>query len=93
MPYKLCSDYNELFDLIKEGEKVAAFVDYTFSDSTHVFRDVVAVRRDGPYQITIGVRGHGYGGLYPFNEKDGDEKELFIKDCEHMNLGWVKPGE
>ena len=93
MPYPLSTDYEELFNRISEGDKVAAFVDYKFDrEDAHTFRDVCEVRRDGPYRITIGVRGMSYGSIYPFNEEGGPEKEMFIRHCASMNLGWVKPG-
>jgi hypothetical protein len=98
MPYPLSTDYDELYARICAGEVVAAFVDHTYQDEPDcpVWRDVCSVRRKGPWQITIGVRGHTYSQICQFEERHCNgrsEKEIFMIDCKLLNLGWVKPAE
>jgi len=90
MYYSVSKDYNRLFDLITQGETIAAFVDFRFDKTMpRPMRDLCKVQRHGPYKIRIGVRGIAYGGLEGFNRKDGDEKELFAGQCKALNLEWI----
>jgi len=89
MYYNLSKDYNRLFELIIQGEIIAAFVDYEWSGG-EILRDLCKVQRHEPYQIRIGVRGMSYGGLEGFNEEDGDEKQLFMARCKALNLEWIQ---
>lgn len=86
---KESKDYETLYQLILDGNIVPAFVDYNFRGEGPVVRDVCKIQRRGDYEISIGVRGMCYVEIYPFNQPQGDEKELFIKDCQNLNLGWV----
>lgn len=91
MNYRLSTDYEALFAAIAEGHEIAAFVDYKLSEGITVRRDICLVRRTGPYQISIAARGTQYGGLYPFDAEDGEERALFIVQCKAMNLEWIAP--
>jgi hypothetical protein len=91
MAYHLSTDYDALFAELSGGTEIAAFVDYKLADGVPVHRDICYVRRFGPYQISIASRGMGYGGLDPFNEQDGEERQLFVRYCNAINLGWIEP--
>ena len=80
-------DYKKLFESICNGDVVAAFVDHAFlSDPKDVMRDVCQVKRTAPFNIQIAARGISYGGIYSFMSDEGDEFELFEKQCTRMNL-------
>ncbi len=79
-------DYDELFKRICRGEVVLAFVDYSFPGDEHVYRDPCSIRRVGEYDIHISARGICYGSVYQFDRDKGDERELFIKQCEWLNV-------
>lgn len=91
--YVFSRDYEALFALISSGAVIAAFVDYKWRgiDAASTTRDICEIIRGGPYDISIGVRGHKYGGLYVFDEESGAEFDLFAARCEAMNLEWIKP--
>jgi hypothetical protein len=94
--YNLSEDYEKLFDIICDGNVAAGFVDYRFNDDdkeTPAFRDVCQIRRDGDWKISVHARGIVYGSVYPFDQEYGrTEKELFIKMCQSMSLGWIQAG-
>lgn len=89
--YKFSRDYKKLLELISDGFIAAAFVDYSFRDSDYVFRDICKVERKSEFDIYIGVRGTGYGGLYDFYREYGTELEVFEKHCKSLNLEWIEP--
>lgn len=89
--YTLSKDYKYLFQMICDGLIAVAFVDYNFRNNDLVMRDICKIERIAPYTIQIGVRGMAYGGFCQFDSAYGSEKELFIKDCERMNLEWIVP--
>jgi hypothetical protein len=90
-PYNLSKDYCKLFEIICKGQIAVGFVDYKHLD--FCMKDVCQIRRDKENYISIGVRGYGYGSMYPFCLKDSGktEKEYFIWLCEVCNLEWVLP--
>lgn len=91
MTYRLSTDYDALFDAISAGEAIAAFVNYTLSDPVNVHQDICLIKRHGPYQISMAVRGLSYGGVYPFDEEYGEERVLFARQCEALSLKWILP--
>lgn len=86
-------DYKKLYELICNGEAVAAFVDYKFRQiDEHVFRDVCQVVKKKEFDIQFFARGIGYGGIYQFMQDDGvSEFDVFVKICESMNLEFFNP--
>lgn len=93
--YKLSKDYKLLFKKICEGNEVACFVDYRYRTEAgfekHPCRDICKIKRHGEYDIKIGARGISYGDIYPFNKKDGTEKDIFINSCKAANIEWIQP--
>lgn len=85
MPSK---DYKKLFQFIVDGNTAVAYVDYDYRDG-EVARDICKVERRGEFFINIGVRGMAYGNVFEFQREEGTEEELFIKECEGLNLEWV----
>ncbi|MGP1715799.1 MAG: hypothetical protein ACTS9Y_01345 [Methylophilus sp.] len=89
--YDLSQDYAELHQMLLAGHKPVAFVDKKWDNSEVVHADVCQVIREGEYRIHIFARGTQYGAIYPFDEKHGQEIDLFVKTCEVLNLRWIKP--
>jgi hypothetical protein len=90
--YKLSKDYEKLFSLLLNGNEAVGFVDYKWNDTdADVMRDVCKIVREKPYNIQMFVRGMGYWGLYAFHKDRGEEKNLFINGCTHINLEWIEP--
>lgn len=92
--YRLSRDYSALFQLVSKGMIIAAFVDYRFrgDDDSPPMRDICAVKYRGPWQITISVRGIGYGGLDPWLADRGESEETcFARICAAQNLEWIEP--
>jgi hypothetical protein len=88
--YQLSKDYEKLFELICNGEVIAAFVDNSFRSGEHVSRDICSVKMNQRFDIDIGVRGVCYGCVYGKDTKE-EGKEDFIFDCKKLNLGWISP--
>lgn len=67
--YKASEDYPRLKELLDSGGRIVCYVDYKIelSDGTqYICRDIAEARRfENPTQYSIGVRGHGYGSVYP----------------------------
>lgn len=91
--YVFSRDYAALFALISSGVVIAAFVDSKWRGDSDIptTRDICKVERRGPHEISIGVRGRQYGGLYVSRGEWGPEVDLFAAQCEAMNLEWIKP--
>ncbi|MEH0153756.1 hypothetical protein V6R21_06380 [Limibacter armeniacum] len=83
--YNLSKDYNTLYQHVCDGKVAACFVDYDG------FRDICQIIKYRDYDISICCRGIGYGNVRTFHRKRGTEKELFIAQCEKLNLEWIKP--
>lgn len=93
MIYSLSTDYNVLFDLLLSGETVVGFVplsSYFVPDRDTEHRDVCEIVRYDEFDIFIGVRGTGYGGLFPYMQKYGTEREVFIQHCANIGLQWIQ---
>jgi len=52
-------------------------------------RDFVRVVKLDFYDIIIGVRGCTFGNVSLFQRKEDTEANLFIKECERLNLEWI----
>lgn len=90
--YDLSRDYGLLFDKLCEGYCIVGFVDYNFTslkDKYPPSRDVVSIKRRAEFVISIGVRGIQYGGIECWHKYQGKERDVFIKECESLNLEWV----
>jgi hypothetical protein len=89
--YNLSKDYERLYELICDGNRVVAFVDYKFSGSEHVMRDVCLVEKRKDNRIVGFSRGICYLEVNDWQTPSLDEKECFIVDCKHVNLEFVAP--
>ena len=91
--YSLSKDYGKLFQLICEGQKIAAWSDtFRMKDAEgNPYRDICEVRRSGDFEIMISSRGNGYGNVWPFMKDEGEEEDLFVKVCKRCNLEWIDP--
>jgi len=91
IPYKLSKDYDKLFQLICENNKVAAFVDYKPGKEFTECRDICTIKRFNERgDIQISSRGIGYGGVYEIDVNKNNEKDLFIDACKSLNLEWIE---
>jgi hypothetical protein len=92
--YNLSKDYERLFALICQGERVPAWANtYSmFDENGTPYRDICEVRRTQPYEILIGCRGTSYGNVWPFMRSEGPELDLFSRACRSCDLTWVDPG-
>lgn len=89
-PYNLSKDYSRLFELICNDVKVPCYVDYRFSnDDKKSSRDICQCKRWNEYDIKIGARGIQYGGVDVWCKDRGTERDLFVQECERMNLEWI----
>lgn len=88
-PYTLSKDYNLLYELVKDGNEIPCWVHYARMDTIDICRCRI------PYgkQIDFGVRGHVYGGVDEDAPKyfNITEKELFIKECEMLQVEFILP--
>lgn len=93
--FEYSTDHNALWDFICIGGDALGFVDYRFrgdSQDEPPMRDPVRIKRRAPYQITFSARGISYGDITPTEKaRWPDEKELFLKACNNLNLEWAKP--
>jgi len=87
--YTLSKDYEKLYELICQGHIAACFVDYSYRDDSKPFRDIAKIRRFEEYDIQVGARGIEYGSIRTFHKEEGTEKQLFIQQCQRMNLEWI----
>ena len=92
MMYELSKDYEELYKLICDGNRVAAFVDYSFRGSEtnkRVMRDICLVEKRKDNRIVGFVRGICYFEIEDWQTPCLDEKQCFIVDCKHVNLEFI----
>lgn len=91
--YNLSKDYEKLYNLILDGSIIAGYVDYQFASlvgKCEPSRDVCNIKKIDK-TIIIGARGIQYGGVdnYEIKHFKKSEKELFIIDCNRMNLEFI----
>ena len=90
--YKLSKDYEKLYELICNSEKIICFTDYIWGDNEEPMRDICVCRRRENFSISISCRGIEYMHVDSYEKGKGfTEKELFIKRCEKNNLECVIP--
>ena len=87
--FNLSTDYNLLWDLIFSGHRIPAWVLYREGDETDRLElwDMVEVKKSyfGEKRYSIGTRGIGY---------EGDQnKEDFLRTCEHYSLHFITPNK
>lgn len=85
----LSKDYKKLYELICSGRTVAAFVDHSQIGSDVVSQDICQVRKYEDYRIMVFARGTTYAGVYPFQSGRGSEINLFVVECNAVNLQWI----
>ena len=78
----LSKDYEDLYERVTSNQNVLAFVDYEWPDNT-VDRDPVSVHISGG-SVRINSRGVEYGRW-----AKPHEKQMFIEDCQRLNLQYV----
>jgi hypothetical protein len=91
--YFLSKEYKVLYDLLCEGYEIAAFVDYQFKSLEGKYppsRDICRVRRRSEYDIDFGARGISYGSVSSYFKDKKTEFELFLSECERMNVEWIE---
>ena len=89
-PYNLSKDYATLFNLIQQGFQIPCFVNFDWDRKGDFVRDLCICRRYKEYDIQLSARGVGYGGVHPWNKEHWDEKELFLKRCEQLDLEYIE---
>ena len=89
--YVESKNYDELYDLICQKNRVICEVDYKFSNG-RVVRDICKGIKTPDTSIKFLARGIQYGGVdYWMVDNDEEEKQEFINECKRMNLVWFKP--
>jgi|TARA_Y100000310_G_scaffold289631_1_gene316169 hypothetical protein len=96
MAYTMSKDYEYLYRFICGGGVAVGFCNYTRMNSEGIFeligRDVCKIEKRKDFDISIGVRGIGYAGIMPFEEKHGiAECEMFRRDCLNLDLEFIDP--
>jgi len=96
----LSRDYSELYHLLielgapKDGRGIPCYVDYSTdrnNPNAKKLRDIAAAKFwPNGLNFSIGARGIEYGGDVGYFNRMPLESD-FIKECERMNLEWVKP--
>lgn len=90
--YDLSKDYEKLYELICDGNRVVAFVDYSFHGgevNKRVMRDVCLVEKRKDNRIVGFVRGICYFEIEDWQTPSLDEKECFLVDCKQCNLEFI----
>lgn len=90
--YNLSKDYELLYTKICEGSEIACFVNYNFRSLEGKYppsRDICLIRRRKEYNIDFLARGISYGGVDDFAKNKYSEKELFLSECERMDVEWI----
>lgn len=90
MNYTMSRDYEALYKHLCDGHDVFGLVDY--EGFTQTVRDVVHIRRHGPWDISIGARGITYGEVRRYHSENYEtEFDAFVAQCSRANLEWVVP--
>lgn len=92
--YTLSKDYEELYQLIKDGKQVVCFVNYRRRIQPHPLRDVCVVKvMPNSSSIEFFCRGHGYGSVHDFQWKNTDKTEWnwFVAECYDLDVEWIVP--
>ncbi len=91
--YNLSNNYELLYKNICDGNEVACFVDYQFRGLENKYppsRDICVVKRRKEYDIDFLVRGMSYGSVSDYWKDKNTEKEVFLSECERMNIEWIE---
>lgn len=90
MGYLGSRDYPRLKQLLDEGNVIACFVDYNFSDNIKC-RDIACAKKLGcgeNVEYSVGVRGIGYSSVYPCWNKRFTDQWLY-DHWEYLNLEFI----
>lgn len=100
IPYATSKDYPLLLRLMKEGKRVACFVDYHFSGDSPLdppCRDICATRSEEPnlgsksYEVRqhwyLAVQSRGYCHIGGHHISD----DVFLAQCAKANLEFIIP--
>ena len=81
--YDFSKDYEKLYDLVRDGHRVVAFVDYSFRGSLtgHVMRDVCIVEKRKGGSLVGFVRGISYFEVEDWQTPELTMRESFVVDC------------
>jgi hypothetical protein len=90
--YNLSKDYDLLYSKICDGYEIACFVNYnlrSLEDKYPPMRDICLIRRRKAYDIDFLARGISYGSVSDYDKDKYSEKELFLSECERMDVEWI----
>jgi hypothetical protein len=86
--YQLSKNYDKLYELINESNRVVGFVNFVNYDHC---RDVCAITRKNQ-SIDIRVRGTCYAWIDAHSSIDESTiKTEFIHNCNVLDLEWIEP--
>lgn len=88
--YVESKNYQELYELVKQDNRLLCEVDYKFSNDRTV-RDNCVCKMVGK-NISFSVRGLQYGGVddWEVTEFGKSERDLFVDECVRMKVVWFK---
>lgn len=92
--YSFSQDYKKLHSMLILGFEAFCFVDehtWVGNEEFTIPDRPAIIRRFEKYEIQIVSSGVQFGGVKRFQSKRGKEIDLFIKQCEGLNLRWVEP--
>lgn len=92
--YNLSKNYHRLYFHLCQGKTVVGFVNYQFRgmEGKHPpSRDTCKIVRRNPYDISFGARGIEYGSISDYFADKETEYNLFLSECERMNVEWIVP--
>ncbi|MGH2666031.1 hypothetical protein [Flavobacterium sp.] len=82
--FNLSKDYVKLYDLIKRGYRIPAWILYSDKFEKPIF-DIVEVKIPTLSKFpSIGTRGRGY-------ETFENSEEAFVNNCESLHLKFIVP--
>jgi hypothetical protein len=87
--YKFSNDYDLMYFYLLQGNEIICYVNYQYSKSDTVMRDICRCKKFKDYDIKFLARGIQYGDVSDYFKDKHTEKELFIIECERMNLEWI----
>ena len=100
--YNFSTDYEELFNLLTQGYAVVCYVTWVFSHYDNgepmMAEDICEAKyliSDNPEysHYLVACRGTAFIEVAPYQEKlyKTSMKDIFIKNCKHYELKYIKP--
>ena len=88
--YNYSKDYDALYDFICAWNEALCLVNSEYDLDG---RDVCKCKKHNDYNISFKDSWHYFGGVYREKQKlkSESEKDLFIKECNSLNVEWVIP--